>query len=539
MKWWWAETTKERLACRFRHLLDPYGEPRRDRWRRLLVLGLAAATLVVCFDGLYAFATGIRARLPAPYPIAWLEPLFFRNALQVLAGEPLYAAPSPDYIPSIYNPGFAVAGGLLFRLAGASYAALRLLSLAALLGLLAVLARWVVRETGDLFWAFVTVCLALSVSSPLNGLLTQANLDVPCFFFALLGLLLLRGEPTSRRVVLAALCLALSFAFKQTGALFALVAGAELLLVRRRAALLFAGTLLLAVAIPAGISQLRAPGAYWQSALELPLIAARKPDPQYLGRLFQSPSLGLLALGLFTLAPLPLLAGRTRQGRLLAMTAGAALLAGLLGVQKSGGARNSFLPLYFCGALSIGLAPALLRGMVQRPAEKHALQAALLVLALLVLGLGFAGERRQAETLRQRWARARSPAEVVAAAHPASARLELLLQQTVQGFAGEVFLGTRFAQLHALGRPLNTHQSALHEGTVRARRYDLQAIFEQSLASHRYPAMILWDYDDPGFFALVARYYSKKRVLGRDPFLGLEIVLWLPRETAPGAPVPG
>ncbi|WP_322487719.1 hypothetical protein [Chloroflexus sp.] len=44
------------------------------------------------------------SRLSYPFAIEWLEGNSFLHVLRVLQGQPLYVAPSYDFIPMIYTP---------------------------------------------------------------------------------------------------------------------------------------------------------------------------------------------------------------------------------------------------------------------------------------------------------------------------------------------------------------------------------------------------------------------------------------------------
>lgn len=99
-----------------------------DFWRGLLsALSIAALLLF------YAVALG---RLTWPFDLEWMEGGMIMHAARLLHGEPIYAAPSLDFVPYFYTPGYpALLAGLawlqqLFGGSGLSFGLARAVSLA-------------------------------------------------------------------------------------------------------------------------------------------------------------------------------------------------------------------------------------------------------------------------------------------------------------------------------------------------------------------------------------------------------------------------
>ena len=386
--------------------------------------------------------------------------------------------------------------------------------------------QWVRRETRDELWAVVTAVVMLAVSEPLHNWLTHCNIDAPFLLFGMLGFYLLRFHPGQRpAVVAAALSMALSFLFKQHGLLLAASALLYLVTVDRSLAAVFATVLSVFAGLLVLMLVVRSGGWYWTAAVEIPLHSIWKEHPRFLQDLFRSPALGILALVFLAGGTAVLFRLNEGKGRLFAALFGAALVVSFLGYQKQGGARNSLLPIYVVGTLALGMAPSALQGVRPRRLCRHAVKAALLVIALVVLHLGFVGARKRAADAgwTAPWSSSRTPT------YRSYSRFERRIEAAVRSLPGEVFVGARFLALEDQGRPLNFHQTALYEGTVRTSEYDVDEIIGADLAAHRYRAMIVWAYREKPFRALLERYYRKGKKLGRDPFLGMDVHVWTPR----------
>jgi hypothetical protein len=70
-------------------------------------LGLVAVTVLIVLlslGPLVTFTSVALRRLPYPYELEWMEGGIVTHVRVVLAGEPLYSAPSLDFTPFIYAP---------------------------------------------------------------------------------------------------------------------------------------------------------------------------------------------------------------------------------------------------------------------------------------------------------------------------------------------------------------------------------------------------------------------------------------------------
>jgi 4-amino-4-deoxy-L-arabinose transferase-like glycosyltransferase len=122
------------------------GPPRRQRVPRAVRLAAALAGLAAI--GAYLFVA-VR-RLDYPFALEYLEGNSLVEVHRILAGQPLYPAPSAGYVPDGYPPLYFLLSAAVARVVGVSYLALRLVSLVSSLACFALTARLVQRETGSL-----------------------------------------------------------------------------------------------------------------------------------------------------------------------------------------------------------------------------------------------------------------------------------------------------------------------------------------------------------------------------------------------------
>ena len=120
--------------------------PWRQRAPRAVRLAAALAGLVAI--GAYLFVA--LSRLTYPFALEWLEGNSLVEVHRILAGQPLYPAPTAGYVPDGYPPLYFAVSAAAARVLGVSYLPLRLVSLLSSLACFALLARLVQRETGSI-----------------------------------------------------------------------------------------------------------------------------------------------------------------------------------------------------------------------------------------------------------------------------------------------------------------------------------------------------------------------------------------------------
>ena len=124
--------------------------PARLRWRQSAprVVRLAAALAGLVAIGAYLYIA--LSRLTYPFALEWLEGNSLIEVHRILAGQPLYPAPTAGYVPDGYPPLYFAVSAAVARVVGVSYLPLRLVSLLSSLACFALLGRLVQRETGSI-----------------------------------------------------------------------------------------------------------------------------------------------------------------------------------------------------------------------------------------------------------------------------------------------------------------------------------------------------------------------------------------------------
>lgn len=498
-----AETTSRRVA-------------------RLLSWLARAAVVVAVLVNLRAYASVAASRLFEPYALAWVEPIFMRGALAVFAGDPYFGPPSLHYTAGIYNPGVGWLAGTLFHATGPSLPVLRAGSFAAFVALVVGAAGWSYGRSRDWTCALVVGLLGLATSVSCQFVTTTANADVPCCLFGLLAFALVARESPSRAAVATAgVAVVLAFVFKQHGAGFGLAVALGLAARDRREAAWFAcvaGGLGLLLEL---VLYVRSDGWSWVYSFRIPVETASRVQHHFWTVLLARNPFAVASLA----AALPALWLLERSTRWLWLgLAVGALAMSYAGFSKAGGAANSLLPLYWTGIAAFGASYAAARRALDG-VPRTAVSLTLLAVAALAATAQLGEVRDRAALLA-----ARSPDRPDQPTYPRRARFERSLREAVASVDGGVFVGARFAAWADLGRPLNTHQIPIMEGTDRAAVFD-PAVFERALARQPYRTMFVWDHPfDPTFDRLLAAHYQKVKRFAVDPLAGHKVDIWEPIE---------
>ncbi len=67
------------------------------------------------------FGTTVAGRVAYPFDLEWMEGGMLLHAMRVRDGLPLYVAPTPEFIPYIYTPGYAWVVGMIARVVELGY----------------------------------------------------------------------------------------------------------------------------------------------------------------------------------------------------------------------------------------------------------------------------------------------------------------------------------------------------------------------------------------------------------------------------------
>ncbi len=190
------------------------------------------------------------ARIGHPYELQWIEGAVADQVRRLLAGQPLYTAPSVDYTGLPYPPLFPWLAAAVARLVGGGFLAPRLVSLVASVACLALVALLVRRATGDWVGGAAAAGLFAAGFRLAGAWYDVARVDSLFLALLLAGLAVAsRAEGRAGGAAAGAL-LALSFLAKQS-ALVVVLPVATYLVVRRRPA---GGALAVAFATPVVVS---------------------------------------------------------------------------------------------------------------------------------------------------------------------------------------------------------------------------------------------------------------------------------------------
>jgi hypothetical protein len=308
---------------------------------------LAAALAGLAAIGAYLFVA--LSRLDYPFPVEWLESNSLVEVHRILAGQPLYPAPTAGYVPDGYPPLYFAVSAAAASVLGVSYLPLRLVSVGSSLICFALLGRLVQRETGN-----AAAGIAAAGAFAATYFVTDTWFDigrVDSLFLALStgGLYAARWMRGPRGAVAAGLLLGAAFLTKQTGLAEGVVVVAALLAGPRRRLAWVAALTEVAVI---GVST---------------LVLALTTGGWYVYYVFQQMGEHALNLGAFGwfwtalataagLAACAALIGARRVPLVLAAGCAALGVEGYAALVHSGGGINDVQPAFLAVALLAGLA---------------------------------------------------------------------------------------------------------------------------------------------------------------------------------------
>ncbi len=311
-----------------------------------------AMRLAAALAGLAAIAAYLFValrRLGYPFPVEWLESNSLVEVHRILAGRPLYAAPTVEYVPDGYPPLYFALSAAVARVLGVSYLTLRLVSLVSSLSCFALLARLVQRETGSAAAGIGAAGLFAAVYSATDTWFDVGRVDSLFLALSIGGLYAARWMRGTRGAVAAGVLLAAAALTKQTGFLEGIAVIAALLAgPRRRLACLAALTGITVLGVSTLVLGLASGGWYVYYVFEL--MGEHSLTGSSFGWFWTALA---TAMGLAACAAVI----GTRRVPLVLVAGCAALGAeGYAALVHSGGAINDVLPAYLAVALLAGLA---------------------------------------------------------------------------------------------------------------------------------------------------------------------------------------
>lgn len=217
--------------------------------------------------GLYLFVA--LSTLAYPYELEWMEGGSVDATMRVQQGLPLYTAPSPDWVAMLYGPGYFYTAAAVAPLLGTSLFSHRVISLLASLACMAILYRWVRRESGQPMLGVLAIAL-FSGSFTLSGAWYHlARVDTLALAFMLAALYSLRFGTTRREALIASVLALLAFHTKQSALMPVAAAAIGFLLIDWRRVVWFALPLGAMLALTIGILDRTTQGWFSFTALQL------------------------------------------------------------------------------------------------------------------------------------------------------------------------------------------------------------------------------------------------------------------------------
>lgn len=203
---------------------------------------LAGLVALAALAGLLTLGWVIARRITYPYDLEWMEGGMLCHALRLLHGQPIYAAPSVDFIPHLYTPLYPMVVAALGAVAGdVSYVLGRGVSTAALCGALLLAGAWAYKEGGSRAAALWAMALPAVTFAQTGGFFDLARADSLQLFLTALGAAAaFYGRGRHLAMAAAALLLVAGFFAKQTAAPLIVFVASAMLLTRRRTVLTFA-----------------------------------------------------------------------------------------------------------------------------------------------------------------------------------------------------------------------------------------------------------------------------------------------------------
>jgi hypothetical protein len=474
--------------------------------------------LVVAWIFVLTYAAVAFLRLAHPFELEWVEGGAVDQVRRIVGGEPVYVAPSLDYVPLLYTPlYFYVSAGASWLL-GEGYLPLRIVSIVSSLSCLVLLHVWLSRETGRRL-AGVLAAGFFAGTFGLSGAWFDLGRVDSLMLALLLGALFGLRFATTVLGGCAAGALAAAAVLTKQAALIAL--GPCLLyacVLRRPVTLAFVGTFtVLVVGACVGL-QVASDGWFAYYAFELPSRHGIVVPVLWEFWLRDLLSHVPVAMGLVVAAALLALRGADRSSRsFYACCLLGVVCASWWSRLHAGGYDNVLMPVHAALAVGFAMGAMALDGWVRSTTERAALWI-LCLLQLVVLSYDPRGQVPDASDLRAG---------------------ETLLSK-VRAFEGDVLVPWHGSLAAQAGKPATAHWMAMVD-VLRAGPDEtsvaLEADIRDAIASRRFAAIIV---DDSWFHEDLSVHYELRGPVFEDaespgPTTGMQTTpsaIWVVRRRA-------
>ena len=126
---------------------------RASAWLQII---LQALLVLASCAFLAAFVWIVVNRLTWPFENEWLEGDEFHHAWRIMQGLAWYPAPSVDFFPAFYTPGYPAVCAVLMKLFGESLTIMRSVSVVSTMTILMLIGYIVYSHTRSLFYPVVS-----------------------------------------------------------------------------------------------------------------------------------------------------------------------------------------------------------------------------------------------------------------------------------------------------------------------------------------------------------------------------------------------
>jgi 4-amino-4-deoxy-L-arabinose transferase-like glycosyltransferase len=303
----------------------------------------------------YLVTAAWRARFP--FELEAVEGHCLQQVRRVLDGQPLYVAPSLDFVPLIYTPLYFYVAAAAAWLFGVAFFALRFVSILASIGCLALIFRIVQKQTADSHAALLATGVYAGSYNVAASWFDLARVDSLFLFLLLLTVYSMTFPPSSWREIGTGVLIFASFMTKQTALLACAPLLAYSLWSRPREFCWLAGTLLVLLAS----STILFDRAYngWYSYYVFAVPGAARLRPNYLFRFWTNDMIAPFFSTMLCFAA-HVCVGRADKSRrddwLYYFFLVGAVGASWGGRMHFGGYKNAVMPAYAALAILFGIA---------------------------------------------------------------------------------------------------------------------------------------------------------------------------------------
>ena len=162
-------------------------------------------------------------RIGWPFENEWLEGDEFHHAWRIMRGLAWYPAPSIDFFPNVYAPGYAAVCALLMKLFGESLTIMRAVSIVSTITILFLIGCIVYRQTRSLFCSIIAGGVFMAAFEVCGAWFDIARVDMLALAVVLGAITLVHHKSSSAAFFGGSILLGLSYFCKQTNS--ALIVG--------------------------------------------------------------------------------------------------------------------------------------------------------------------------------------------------------------------------------------------------------------------------------------------------------------------------